>query len=85
MKTRLDKKAKLERSEILAADARWAKDLAAHDFKPACVLLHILSDDERRAAFMEALAAALLDAEPEAKSKDERPRRRRKKSKVNRS
>jgi ParB-like chromosome segregation protein Spo0J len=52
-----------ERSEILATDARYARDLVAHDFDLACGFLHLLSDDERRAAFMEALGTALMAAD----------------------
>jgi hypothetical protein len=55
--------AKPERSEILAADARWAATMAASNGDAACWLLSILKDDERRVAFVNALASALIPAD----------------------
>jgi ParB-like chromosome segregation protein Spo0J len=55
--------AKPERSEILAADARYAGELVEHSRGTADWLFVLLRDDERRAAFVDALASALIPAD----------------------
>jgi hypothetical protein len=86
---------KPERSEILAADLRWAANVTAANREAARRLYDLLADEERRAAFVAALGRAIgaagNGADPAASAErmkegfaeegddEERPRRRKKK------
>jgi hypothetical protein len=86
---------KPERSEILAADLRWAANMTAANREAARRLYDLLADEERRAAFVAALGRAIgaagNGADPAASAErmkegfaeegddEERPRRRKKK------